>query len=96
LYKFKIATFKNQTPSLAKEISQKTLPSIAEVIPLEIKPLKKGSVKIIFRPHPNERVQGYTIQRYDDKSSKWRALKDIEPRYNVEYIDSRFKRREDL
>jgi len=78
-------------PSLAKETSQKTLPSVSEVIPLEVKPLEKGMVKIIFRPHPNERVEGYTIQRYDDKNSKWITLSDLTPRFNVEYIDEGLK-----
>ncbi|WP_456480369.1 hypothetical protein [Nautilia sp.] len=88
LYKYRIATFdKNKVPSLAKEVSQKTLPTIAPVIPLEIKPLQKGEVKIIYRPHPNERVAGYIIERFNDKNAKWEKLADLSPRYNVEYID---------
>jgi len=63
------------------------LPTIAPVIPLEIKPLKKGMVKIIFRPHPNERVEGYILQRLDDKNIKWVTLANLTLRYNVEYID---------
>jgi fibronectin type 3 domain-containing protein len=92
LYSYRIATFdKNKTPSLAKEIKKKTLATIAPVIPLEIKPLKKGMVKIIFRPHPNERVQGYILQRLDDKNIKWVTLANLTPRYNVEYIDKNLK-----
>ena len=88
LYTYRIATFnKNKIPSLSVEVSQKTLPTIAPVIPLEIKPLKKGMVKIIFRPHPNERVEGYILQRLDDKNIKWIDLANLTPRYNVEYID---------
>jgi fibronectin type 3 domain-containing protein len=92
LYSYRIATFnKNKIPSLAVEVSQKTLPTIAPVIPLEIKPLKKGMVKIIFRPHPNERVEGYIIQRFNDKDAKWICLNTLKPRYNVEYIDKDLK-----
>ena len=88
VYAYRIAAFNSEKiPSLAKEISQKTLPSIAPVIPLEVKPLKKGTVKIIFRPHPNERVEGYIIQRFNDKNLKWEELAKLSPRYNVEYID---------
>jgi len=87
-YTYRIATFnKSKVPSLAKEITQKTLPSVAPVIPLEVKPLQKGMVKIIFRPHPNERVEGYIIQRFNDQSAKWEELANLTPRYNVEYID---------
>jgi fibronectin type 3 domain-containing protein len=89
IYKYKIATFnKSKIPSLALQISQKTLPTISPVIPLEIRPLKKGTVKIIFRPHLNERVNGYIIQRFNDKTSKWEDLTTLHPRFNVEYIDS--------
>jgi len=91
-YTYRIATFNRaKIPSLAKEISQKTLRSIAPVIPLEVKPLKKGMVKIIFRPHPNERVEGYIIQRLNDKNVKWEELANLAPRYNVEYIDKNLK-----
>ncbi len=87
-YMYRIATFnKTKIPSLSKEIAQKTLPTIAPVIPLEVKPLKKGMVKIIFRPHLNERVKGYIIQRLNDKNVKWENLSDLTPRYNVEFID---------
>lgn len=88
LYRYRIATFdKNKIPSLAIETQQKTMPTIAPVIPLEIKPLTKGEVKIIFRPHPNERVSSYIIQRFNDKNAKWENIATLEPRYNVEYID---------
>ena len=92
LYKYKIATFnKNGTPSLAKEVKQATLPKLQPVVPLEAKPLTKGEVKIIFRPHPNERVCKYIIQRYNDKYTKWENLATISPRLNVEYIDKNLK-----
>jgi fibronectin type 3 domain-containing protein len=88
LYKYRIATFdKNKIPSLAIETQQKTLPSVAPVIPLEIKPLTKGKIKIIFRPHINERVNSYIIQRINDKNAKWENIATLKPRYNVEYID---------
>ena len=87
-YMYRIATFnKDKIPSLAVEVKKQTLPTIAPVIPLEVKPLKKGMVKIIFRPHLNERVKGYIIQRLDDKVLKWINLADLTPRFNVEYID---------
>jgi len=91
-YIYRIATFdQNKIPSLAKEISQTTLPTITQVIPLEVKPLEKGMVKIIFRPHANERVEGYILQKFNDKDAKWMFLADLTPRYNVEYIDKDLK-----
>jgi len=92
LYKYRIATFnKNGVPSLAKETAQKTLPPLSPVIPLEARPITKGKLKIIFRPHPNERVKKYIIQRYNDKKTKWEDIATLTPRLNVEYIDSDLK-----
>ncbi|HIQ50933.1 MAG TPA: fibronectin type III domain-containing protein [Nautiliaceae bacterium] len=86
-YTYRIATFKNNQFSLANKITSKTLPTISQVIPLESKPLKKGMVKIIFRPHINERVKGYIIEKFNDKNVKWEQITNLKPRYNVEYID---------
>ncbi len=92
IYKYKIAAFnKEGIPSLAKEVQTSTLPKLAPVIILEAKPLTKGSVKIIFRPHPNERVDEYIIQRFNDEKAKWENLDTLKPRLNVEYIDSGLK-----
>jgi len=88
IYKYRIAAFdKNGIPSLAVETSQKTLPKLSAVIPLEAKPLKKGMIKILFRPHPNERVEEYIIQKFNDHNAKWEDITTLKPRLNVEYID---------
>ena len=92
IYKYKIATFdKNGIPSLAKEVTSSTLPPLSPVIPLEAKPLTKGKIKLIFRPHPNERVEEYIIERFNDQKAKWEELDTLKPRLNVEYIDSGLK-----
>ena len=89
IYKYRIATFnKNKTPSLAKEVTQSTMPKLSPVIILEAKPIVKGKIKLIFRPHPNERVNEYIIKRYNDKNAKWQTIATLKPRLNVEYIDS--------
>jgi len=87
-YKYRIATYDNNgIPSLAKEVAQKTLPRLSPVIPLEVKPIVKGVVKIVFRPHPNERVSGYIIEKFNDKEAKWEELVRLKERLNVEYLD---------
>ena len=87
-YIYRIATFKKNQFSLANKIISKTLPTISQVIPLKSKPLKRGMIKILFRPHINERVKGYIVEKFDDKNIKWEQIATLEPRYNVEYIDS--------
>jgi len=92
IYKYRIATFdKKGTPSLAVETTQNTLPKLSPVIPLEAKPIKKGAVKIVFRPHMNERVKEYEIERFNDKKAKWEKIATLSPRLNVEYIDTGLK-----
>jgi len=92
IYKYRIATFdKNGVPSFAKEISQKTLERLSPVIILEAKPITKGKIKIIFRPHNNERVKGYIIKRFNNKTTKWETITTLTPRLNVEYIDNNLK-----
>ena len=92
IYKYRIATFdKNGIPSLAKETIQSTMPKLSPVIILEAKPIVKGKIKLIFRPHPNERVNQYIIKRFDNEDAKWKTIATISPRLNVEYIDSGLK-----
>jgi fibronectin type 3 domain-containing protein len=92
IYKYRIATIdKKGIPSLAVETSQKTLPQLTAVVPLESRPLTKGMVKLIFRPHPNERVKEYIIQKFDDNYAKWVDIATLSPRLNVEYIDKNLK-----
>ena len=92
IYKYRIATFdKNHIPSLAKETIQSTMPKLSPVIILEAKPIVKGKIKLIFRPHPNERVNEYIIKRFDDTNAKWETIATLKPRLNVEYIDSGLK-----
>ena len=92
LYKYRIATFdKNHIPSLAKEISQKTLNKLSPVIILEAKALNGHKIKLIFRPHRNERVKEYIIERFNNKNAKWETIAKLYPRLNVEYIDNNLK-----
>jgi len=91
-YKYRIAAFnKNGVPSLAKETMNKTLPTISPVIPLETRSISKGVVKIVFRPHQNERVNRYLLQKFDDENSRWVDIAELKPRLNVEYIDTGLK-----
>ncbi len=92
LYKYRIATFdEDGTPSLAVETKVKTKPTIARVVPLEAKPIYKGTIKITFRPHPNERVKQYLIQKFNDTTIQWNTIKVLYPRLNVEFLDTGLK-----
>jgi len=45
-------------------------------------------VKILWRIHPDLRVNSYLIQRRDQKSNNWNTLATVDKRLSVEYIDS--------
>ncbi len=45
-------------------------------------------IKILWRPHSNKRVAKYIIQRTNNKTSKWKDIKTIRSRLEVEYIDT--------
>jgi len=89
VYFYKISSYtKKGVPSFAKFKQAKTLDKI-EAIPFiaNAKLKAKGMIKLIFRPHPNERIEGYYIQRFNDKNTKWENIADLEPRLRAEYID---------
>jgi fibronectin type 3 domain-containing protein len=44
-------------------------------------------IKLIWRPHPSERVSAYVIERNDFSSTKWSYLATVEGRLSAEYID---------
>ncbi len=48
-------------------------------------------IKILWRPHSNERVAKYLIQRRTNETSKWKTIKSIKSRLEVEYIDTKLK-----
>jgi fibronectin type 3 domain-containing protein len=45
-------------------------------------------VKIIWRPHPLERVQSYIVERSEFSTTKWEQIGTIDGRLNAEYIDA--------
>ena len=89
IYYYKISTYtKKGIPSFAKSVKNKTLPTILPISYIDNAGIKtKGIAKIIFRPHSNERVKGYYIERFNDKNGKWNKIADLTPRLSAEYID---------
>ena len=50
-----------------------------------------GRVKLVWRPHPMERVESYIIERNEFKSTDWEKVGTIDGRLNAEYIDKDLK-----
>ncbi|MRJ06713.1 MAG: hypothetical protein C6I01_04255 [Epsilonproteobacteria bacterium] len=88
-YKYQILAFtRDKVPGPWVQTGTKTLPPPAPVIPVFAQPVGNGVIKIIWRPHPNERVHEYLIQRYNDHEARWEDMETKKPRYNVEFIDT--------
>ena len=89
IYYYKISTYsKKGIPSLAQLKKAKTLDKLEPVPFVADAHLKaRGMIKIVFRPHPNERVSGYYVQRFNDKEGKWEKIADLPSRLSAEYID---------
>jgi fibronectin type 3 domain-containing protein len=45
-------------------------------------------IKIIWRPHPSERVSSYIIERNDFSSTKWEQIAVVNGKLSAEYIDA--------
>ena len=48
-------------------------------------------IKILWRPHESQRIKKYTIERTTPATSKWKKLKTVDGRLNIEFIDDDLK-----
>lgn len=48
-------------------------------------------VKLIWRPHPDETVRSYIIERSDENNGNWSKIAEVKGRLNAEYIDTGVK-----
>lgn len=49
------------------------------------------SAKIIWRPHTNQKVKSYILERVTLEDDKWQRIAEIDGRLTAEYIDSELK-----
>lgn len=88
-YAYKIAMFTDKgfesIPSKVVQVS--TLPNLESVSMIQTISDLPRQIKILWRPHSNPRVEKYLIQRASPTESKWKTIKTVKDRYNVEYID---------
>ena len=89
LYHYKMSSYtkdgKESEPSEA--VSVKTLPPLESVPYFQAIVGLPNMVKLIWRPHPNLKVDKYIIERKDLDSTDWKEIATIEGRLNAEYID---------
>jgi hypothetical protein len=87
-YRFTSMGKENTESNGSQMVTITTLPMIAPVSYFQSVGNMPRSAKLIWRPHPNARINGYAIDRSDAKGVEWKEIKKIEGRLNAEYIDT--------
>lgn len=65
-----------------------TLPRIVPVSFVQAISELPNRVKLLWRPHPDNRIQYYRIEKFNTTLNEWIHLKTVEQRLQVEYIDT--------
>ncbi len=90
-YRF-TSTGKEYSESNGSEMMEAfTLPMIAPVSFFQSVGNMPRSAKLLWRPHPNARINGYAIDRLNVNDQKWSEIATITGRLNAEYIDRDLK-----
>lgn len=93
LYRYRFTTTaKDNLESNGSEMMEaSTLPMIVPVSFFQSVQNMPRSAKLLWRPHPNTRINGYLIERLNVNDQEWKEIKTIEGRLNAEYIDRNLK-----
>jgi len=91
-YSYVFKTFSKDAESIpSREIIAKTLPPLQSVSWIHVIQEMPRSAKIIWRPHTNQIVEKYLIERKTLADDSWKELTTVEGRLNAEYIDLELK-----
>ena len=91
-YSYVFKTFTKESESVSsREIIAKTLPALDSVSWIHVLQEMPRSAKILWRPHNNEIVENYIIERKTLADDKWKELALVKGRLNAEYIDMNLK-----
>ena len=92
-YNYRMSTYS----SSKRESEPSSMVSVTTTGTIESVPFLKAitglpsRIKLVWRPHPMDRVESYIIERSELKSNEWKEIARIEGRLNAEYIDKDLK-----
>lgn len=90
IYAFK--TFSKDAESMnSKILTLNTLPVLQSVTWIHSVSGMPRTAKILWRPHANQRVKSYIIERKTLQSDVWENYAEVEGRLNVEFVDEGLK-----
>jgi len=91
-YSYYFKTFSDDAESIKSDIkvinSLPVLESVSWIHSIQNMP---RTAKIIWRPHTNEKVKTYLIERKTLENDKWEVIKKVTKRLSAEYIDTDLK-----
>ena len=91
-YSYFFKTFSKESESEpSKAVVVNTLPILDSVSWIHVLKDMPRSAKIIWRPHSNQIVKSYILERKTLVDDKWSELTTINGRLNAEYIDNELK-----
>ncbi len=91
-YTYYFKTYSDEAESLkSKKVIVNSLPVLASVTWISSITNMPRSAKILWRPHSNQKVKAYVIQRSALEDSFWSDIATVKGRLNAEYIDTKLK-----
>lgn len=87
IYKISSATDTEVESKTTNDYIVSTLPQMEGISFIQAISNLPRQIKIIWRPHNNERIESYIIQRKTPETAKWEKLETIDGRLQAEYID---------
>jgi fibronectin type 3 domain-containing protein len=91
-YKYSFKTFAGDTESKMSKVKEiSSLPVLKSVIWIRSIGNMQRCAKIIWRPHINQKVKSYHIQRRTLKDDEWDEIAVVDGRLSAEYIDMDLK-----
>ncbi len=86
LYRFSTFSFGKES-KYTSVFHVRTRPPFEAVSFVKAYKVSPGAVKLLWRPHPNERISAYIIER-SVNGGKWRYVSQVEGQLMAEYIDT--------
>lgn len=91
-YTYAFKTFSKNAESMnSKLLTLNTLPVLQSVSWIHSIDGMPRTAKILWRPHDNQRVKSYIVERKTLQSDAWKRHAEIEGRLNVEFVDEDLK-----
>jgi len=87
VYKISSATNSDIESRTTSDYVASTLPRMEGVSFIQAISNLPRQIKIIWRPHSNERIKAYEVQRSTPQTVEWERLKTIKGRLQAEFID---------